>query len=296
MPSSASGTSPRRTRCSRIRSSRATYDRLGHAGLRRGGFEPSFSAFGDLSDVFAAFFGEDLFGGSAARAGPARGPDVQAVVDIELEEAFTGIAVTVPLEVAVACEHCGAKGAEPGTETRSCTTCGGAGMVRRVSRNVFGQFVHQRVCPECGGAGKVFETPCSACEGEGRTIARRQLDVDIPPGIHDGQRILIRGEGNAGYQGGTPGNVLVVVRVRPDPRFIRDGDDLRTTIRLTMTEAALGTTAFVAHSRRRGRARGSGGHPAGRGPASSSARGCPRSRARVAATSTSSWRSRCPRR
>jgi molecular chaperone DnaJ len=225
---------------------RATYDRLGHAGLRRGGFEPSFSAFGDLSDVFAAFFGEDLFGGSASRARSSRGPDVQAVVDIELEEAFTGIGVTVPLDVAVGCEHCGAKGAEPGTETRSCTTCDGAGMVRRVSRNVFGQFVHQRVCPECGGAGKVFETPCTACEGDGRTIARRQLDVDIPAGIHDGQRILIRGEGNAGYQGGTPGNVFVVVRVRPDPRFVRDGDDLRTTIRLTMTEAALGTTALVA--------------------------------------------------
>jgi molecular chaperone DnaJ len=225
---------------------RATYDRLGHAGLRRGGFEPSFAHFGDLSDVFAAFFGEDLLGGSAVRSRSTRGPDLQAVVDIDLEEAFTGLSVTVALEVAVACERCGAKGAEPGTETRSCATCGGGGAVRRVSQNVFGQFVHQRVCPECAGAGKVFETPCGECGGEGRTIARRQLDVEIPAGIHDGQRILIRGEGNAGYQGGTPGNVFVVVRVRPDPRFARDGDDLHTTVRLTMTQAALGTATSIA--------------------------------------------------
>ena len=225
---------------------RATYDRLGHAGLRRGGFEPSFAHFGDLSDVFAAFFGEDLLGGPAARPRSTRGPDVQAVVDIDLEEAFTGVSVTVALDVAVACERCGAHGAEPGTETRACATCAGAGMVRRVSQNVFGQFVHQRVCPECGGAGKVFETPCGECGGEGRTIARRQLDVEIPAGIHDGQRILIRGEGNAGYQGATPGNVFVVVRVRPDPRFARVGEDLHTTVRLTMTEAALGTTTSIA--------------------------------------------------
>ena len=112
----------------------------------------------------------------------------------------------------------GAKGAEPGTETRGCSTCGGAGTVRRVSRNVFGQFVHQRVCPECGGAGNVFEAPCRACGGEGRRFALRELDVDIPAGIHDGQRILVRGEGNAGYRGATPGNAFVVVRVRPDWR------------------------------------------------------------------------------
>jgi molecular chaperone DnaJ len=225
---------------------RATYDRLGHAGLRRGGFEPSFSHFGDLSDVFAAFFGEDLLGGAAPQTRSARGSDVQAVVDIDLEEAFTGVSVTVSLDVAAACDHCGAKGAEPGTETRGCSTCGGAGTVRRVSRNVFGQFVHQRVCPECGGAGNVFEAPCRACGGEGRRFALRELDVDIPAGIHDGQRILVRGEGNAGYRGATPGNAFVVVRVRPDPRFVRSGDDLHTTLRLTMTEAALGARAHVA--------------------------------------------------
>ncbi|MBA3376101.1 MAG: J domain-containing protein [Actinobacteria bacterium] len=225
---------------------RALYDRLGHAGLRRGGLEPSFAHFGDLSEVFAAFFGEDLFGGAASQSGrPARGPDLQAVVEIDLEEAFTGLTVAAPIEVAVACERCAGIGSEPGTGARDCSTCGGAGVVRRVSQNVFGQFVHQQACPECRGLGRVLETPCGDCDGEGRRVVQRKLEVDVPAGIHDGQRIRIRGEGHAGFQSGESGNAFVVVRVRPDSRFVRDGDDLHTAIRLTMTDAALGTTAQV---------------------------------------------------
>jgi molecular chaperone DnaJ len=224
---------------------RATYDRLGHAGLRRGGFEPSMAHFGDLSDVFAAFFGEDLFGGARGNRPSSRGPDLQTVVEIDLDEAFTGITATVPVEVAVACERCDARGSEPGTGSRECSTCGGAGAVRRVSQNVFGQFVHQQTCPECSGIGRVLETPCRDCVGEGRLVVQRSLDVDVPAGIHDGQRIRIRGEGHAGFQRGESGNAFVVVRVRPDPRFVRDGDDLHTAIGLTMTDAALGTTARV---------------------------------------------------
>jgi molecular chaperone DnaJ len=224
---------------------RATYDRFGHAGLRRGGFQP-FADFGSLADVFAAFFGEDLLGGTAAaRQRSTRGGDVQAVVEIDLEDAFSGISVTVPVDVAVACERCGATGAEAGTGTRTCSTCGGVGMVRRVSQNMFGQFVQQRTCPECSGAGQVLEAPCEECAGEGRVVVRRQLEVDVPPGIHDGQRMRVRGEGHAGFQGGERGNAFVVVHVRPDPRFVRDGDDLHTAVRLTMTDAALGTTTRV---------------------------------------------------
>jgi molecular chaperone DnaJ len=223
---------------------RATYDRLGHAGLRRGGFEPSMAHFGDLSDVFASFFGDDFFGGARARPSP-RGPDLQTVVEIDLDDAFTGITATVPVEVAVACEHCEGRGSEPGTGSRECSTCGGVGAVRRVSQNVFGQFVQQQTCPECSGLGRVLETPCRHCRGEGRLVVQRSLDVDIPAGIHDGQRIRIRGEGHAGFQRGESGNAFVVVRVRPDPRFVRDGDDLHTAIGLTMTDAALGTTARV---------------------------------------------------
>ena len=226
--------------------SRATYDRFGHAGLRRGGLQPTFADFGSLADVFAAFFGDEFLGGGATtRQRSTRGGDVQAVVEIDLEDAFNGVSVTVPVDVAVGCERCGASGSEPGTGRRTCSTCAGTGMLRRVSRNVFGEFVHQGTCPECGGQGQVLEAPCTECGGEGRVVQRRQLEVEVPAGIHDGQRIRIRGEGHSGFQGGDRGNAFVLVRVRTDPRFARDGDDLHTAVRLTMTDAALGTTARV---------------------------------------------------
>ena len=225
---------------------RATYDRFGKAGLARGGFEPVFADFGSLSDVFAAFFGDDLLGGAGARQNRSRrGGDVQAVVEIELEEAFTGAAVSVPLDVALPCERCDSSGAEPGTSVRTCPTCSGSGAVRSVSQNIFGQFVQQRACPECGGAGEVMEQACADCGGEGRIVSRTQIEVDVPKGIHDGQQIRVRGEGHAGFRSSERGHAFVIVRVRPDPRFVRDGDDLHTALRLTMTEAALGTAATV---------------------------------------------------
>ena len=223
---------------------RATYDRFGKAGLRRGGFETAFTDFGSVSDIFAAFFGEDLLGGGA-RQRPQRGGDVQVVVEIDLEEAFAGASVTVPLDVAVPCARCDAAGAEPGTSSRSCPTCAGAGVVRSVAQSMFGQFVQQRTCPECEGAGEVLEQPCSDCRGDGRVVSRVQLEVDVPRGIHDGQQIRVTGQGHAGFRSTDRGHAFVVVRVRPDPRFVRDGDDLHTGLRLTMTEAALGTTATV---------------------------------------------------
>jgi molecular chaperone DnaJ len=224
---------------------RALYDRYGKAGLKRGGYEPGFADFGSVADIFASFFGEDLLGGGAARQRSQRGGDLQAVVEIELEDAFAGASVVVSLDVALPCERCDATGAEPDTSTRACSTCAGAGAVRTVSQNIFGQFVQQRTCPDCGGAGEVLERPCAGCLGEGRIGTRRQLDVAIPMGIHDGQQIRVRGEGHAGFRSSERGNAFVVVRVRPDPRFVRDGDDLHTAVRLTMTDAALGTTATV---------------------------------------------------
>ena len=225
---------------------RATYDRFGHAGLRRGGYQPRFTDFGSIADVFAAFFGEDPFGMSTTTPRQqARGGDVQALIEIDLDDAFTGITATVPVEVAVACERCASSRAEPGSGTTTCRVCGGAGVLRRVSRSVFGEFVSQRTCSECGGAGQVLEQPCADCKGEGRLVETRELDVRIPPGIEDGQRIRVRGEGHAGRKGGEAGDVFVAVRVRPDPRFVRDGDDLHTAVRLTMTDAALGTTVSI---------------------------------------------------
>ena len=225
---------------------REVYDRFGHSGLRRGGFQPHVVDFGSLADVFAAFFGDDLL--TAAGRGDPRsmgGGDVQAVVEIELEEAFSGLSVTVPVDLAVACEHCGASGSEPGTGSATCETCGGGGVVGRVTRSIFGELVHQQTCPTCAGVGAVLEAPCAECGGDGRLVARRQLEVDIPAGIDDGQRIRLRGEGHAGFRGSSRGNAFVVVRVHPDPRFVRDGDDLHTAVRVPMTDAALGATVRV---------------------------------------------------
>jgi molecular chaperone DnaJ len=222
---------------------RELYDRYGHAGLRSGGFTPGHFDFGSLSDIFSAFFGDDLFGGPTRRN--ARGADIAAEVELELVEAARGAMREVPFTVAVACEHCGGSGAEPGSAVSSCPTCGGVGRVREVSRSVFGEFVRTHTCPTCSGTGQKFEQLCEVCEGAGRTLEERKLEVTIPAGIHDGQRIRISGEGHAGALGGRAGDAYVLVHVRPDARFVRDGNDVFSTVELTMTQAALGATVTV---------------------------------------------------
>jgi molecular chaperone DnaJ len=223
---------------------RQLYDRYGHEGLRGGGFTPTTFDLGSLADLFAAFFGDDLFG-TAARARSARGADIAARVEIELAEAATGITRAVPFPVTVTCATCGGSGAKPGTQPVPCATCGGRGRLQQVSRSVFGEFVRTQTCPACAGAGRVVQDPCLDCEGSGRTVEERALDVQVPPGIHDGQQIRISGEGHAGSLGGRAGDVYVEVRVKPDPRFVREGNDIFCTVDLTMTEAALGTTVTV---------------------------------------------------
>ena len=220
---------------------RELYDRYGHAGLRRGGYSANHFDFGSLADVFSAFFGDDLIGGARSR----RGGDVIAGVEITLREAATGVKRIVPFTVATACTRCGGDGAEPGTPVSACPTCGGAGRVSQVSRTVFGEFVRSHACPACGGAGRVVETPCTECRGDGRVMQDRPLDVDIPAGIHDGQRIRISGEGHAGPSGAPAGDAYVDVTVLADPDFVRQGEDVFTTVKLTITQAALGATVTV---------------------------------------------------
>jgi molecular chaperone DnaJ len=222
---------------------RSLYDRFGHDGLRRGGFVPTAFDLGDISDLFAAFFGDDLFGARGRRS--RRGADVGAEVEVELAQAATGVDVPIVLDVAVTCETCGGDGAAPGTGFVTCPTCEGGGSVRHVSRTVFGEFVRTQTCPMCAGAGRVVETPCSTCEGAGQTIEQRTVDVSIPPGIHDGQRIRVTGEGHAGEPGGAAGDLYVRVHVQDDPRFVREGNDVYSSIDVPMTAAALGTTITI---------------------------------------------------
>jgi len=221
---------------------RELYDRYGHEGLRTGGYVPT--DFGGLSDLFAAFFGEDIFG-AARGSRAARGADVLAEVEIDLEDAARGITKPIPFGAAVACPTCSGSGAEPGTQPERCERCEGAGRLQSVSSSVFGQFVRTQTCPDCGGTGEVVRSPCLQCNGAGRVTEERTLTVDIPPGIHDGQRIRLSGEGHAGSLGGRAGDVYVLVRIRPDERFVRDGNDIVSTVELTVTQAALGATLTV---------------------------------------------------
>jgi molecular chaperone DnaJ len=223
---------------------RELYDRFGHAGLRSGGFQPSAFDLGSLSDLFSAFFGDDIFG-MGGRMGRSRGADIAASVEIDLAEVATGAKREVPFGVAVPCDRCNGNGAEPGTPVTTCQTCGGNGRVRQVSRSVFGEFVRAGACPTCGGAGRLIEQPCEQCNGAGRMIEERTLEVEIPAGIHDGQRIRLSGEGHAGAAGARAGDVYVDVHVRPDDRFVREGNDVYTTVDLTITQAALGATLSV---------------------------------------------------
>lgn len=222
---------------------RALYDRYGHAGLRSGGFTPTHFDGSGLSDLFAAFFGDDVFGGRSG--GQQRGGDVGAEVVIELVEAAHKTTVSVPFEVAVPCETCGGDGIEPGTKPLACARCEGSGRLHQVSRSVFGEFVRAQTCPQCRGRGQIVEHPCGACDGAGRVVESRELDVEIPAGIHDGQRIRVSGHGHAGALGGRAGDVYVLVRVKPDPRFVREGNDIYSQVDLTIVEAALGVTRTV---------------------------------------------------
>jgi molecular chaperone DnaJ len=225
---------------------RATYDRYGYEGLRSGGYAPTdFGAFGSLSDILGAFFGGDagFFGGG--RGGPAAGGDVGATLAIDLAEAARGTSAELRYEAVARCPRCRGNGAEPGTPITTCGRCGGSGRLQGVTRTPFGQVVRSVTCDACHGDGRVPEQPCGECDGRGRTLEERTLRVDIPAGIEDGQRIRLGGRGHAGDARAPDGDLYVAVRVRPDERFVRDGNDLVTALDVPAPLAALGATLEV---------------------------------------------------
>jgi molecular chaperone DnaJ len=224
---------------------RELYDRFGHEGLSTGGFRPTQFDFANIADLFSVFFGDDLFGMTGPSRRAARGADVLAEVAIELEEAASGTIRSVSLPVSVTCKTCGGSGSAPGTTPETCPRCEGVGRLQSVSSSIFGQFVRTQTCPQCDGSGQVLRTPCEECRGSGQTTEERQLEVEIPPGIHDGQRIRLSGEGHVGLLGGRAGDAYVLVRIKPHERFARDGNDIVSTVDLTVTQAALGTQLTV---------------------------------------------------
>jgi molecular chaperone DnaJ len=229
---------------------RATYDRYGHDGLRSGGQAPNFDGFGSVADIFDAFFGGafgSAFGGGGGHAGPRQGDDVAIAAEMTLDQAYRGAKVDVSYEAIDRCEHCHGNGAEPGTPIQTCERCAGQGVLQAVSRTPFGQVVRQVACDVCGGDGRVAQEPCRECDGRGLVVGRRALEVEIPAGIADGQRIRLTGRGHAGEHGGPSGDLYVVVQVRAQEGWLRDGDDLVTVVDLAAPRAALGTTVEIEH-------------------------------------------------
>ena len=235
---------------------RARYDRFGRAGLGANGAPGGAGGFTDISDIFSAFsdiFGgegrfEDMFGRTAGRRrGQGRpGTDLRVRLALTLEEISEGVERQLKLRKFVPCDHCegtGAEDKEAGFQT--CPTCDGIGEIRQVSNSFFGQFVNVAPCPTCQGEGRTIEERCTVCEGEGRVKGEETVDVEVPAGVAGGHYLQIRGAGNAGVRGGTPGALRVEIDERPHEHFSRDGLDIRHDLYLSFPDAALGAEATV---------------------------------------------------
>ena len=219
---------------------RRLYDQHGHAAFEHGmGGGNAGPGFHDVGDIFGDIFG-NIFGGGGARQGPRRGADIGYMMELDLEEAVAGIEKRIEIPTMAGCEPCKGSGSEDG-KIDTCATCHGRGQVRMQR----GPFQMQAPCPHCGGAGKTIANPCKHCDGAGRVEEDKTLQVKIPAGVDNGDRIRLAGEGEAGPSGMPPGDLYVEVRVRPHALFQRDGDDLHCEIPIRISQAALGDTVRV---------------------------------------------------
>jgi molecular chaperone DnaJ len=216
---------------------RAAYDRYGHAAFEQGGGGAGHGFGAGFASSFSDIF-EDLFGmsGRGGRGGRERGADLRDNMEITREEAFQGKTAQIQIPVAVTCEQCSGTGAKAGTKPKACTMCGGAGRVRQAQ----GFFTLERTCPGCQGRGQMIESPCPSCSGQGRVQKDRSLSVNIPPGVEDGTRIRLAGEGEAGVQGGPPGDLYIFLSLASHQFFQRDGADLHCRVPVSMVAAAVG--------------------------------------------------------
>ena len=242
---------------------RAKYDRFGHDGLHAQGFQ----GFSDINDIFSHF--SDIFGGAfggggssifdeffgqsssgrtrsrhSARTGTP-GSDLKIDLKLTLEEIASGTTKKVKIKRYNKCTVCNGTGAKSPNAFKTCSVCGGSGEVRQVSRSIFGQFVNISTCSNCNGTGKVISDPCPACNGDGRVYGEATIRIQVPAGVTEGSYMTIRGEGNAGKNGGEAGDVIVVFHELPHEYFLRDGDDVIYDLYLSFPEAALGTEVEV---------------------------------------------------
>jgi molecular chaperone DnaJ len=218
---------------------RSAYDRFGHAAFEQGGGMGGFSSSEGFSASMADIF-EDLFGDVMGRRGRSggreRGSDLRYNMEITLEEAYHGKAASLKIPTSATCEACSGTGAKKGSKPKTCATCAGHGRVRAQQ----GFFAIERTCPTCQGRGEMIDNPCPSCSGSGRKTVERSLSVNVPPGVEDGTRIRLAGEGEAGVRGGPPGDLYIFLSVKPHPFFQRDGSDLYCRVPISMVRAALG--------------------------------------------------------
>ncbi len=227
---------------------RQRYDRFGHAGVEGNGSGPQgfegFQNFEGFGDIFDAFFGGGERGGRRRR-GPAKGADLRYNMRITFEDAVFGAEKEIEFPRLERCEHCGGKGAEPGTDMITCPECNGAGEIRRAQQSIFGQFVNVATCPRCQGEGRMIPHPCNKCRGSGREKSTRRISVKIPAGVDEGSQIRIMGEGEAGMRGGESGNLYVVLSVAPHPKFERVEDHILFELPVNVAQAALGAEISI---------------------------------------------------
>jgi len=219
---------------------RAAYDRFGHAAFQNGGGGEGGNPFGSggfdgFSDIFSSIFGE-FMDPRGQRQNAARGADLRYDLELSLEEAFTGAAKDIQIEALAKCDGCAGQGSRGEARAARCGTCGGAGKVRANQ----GFFVIERMCPTCGGSGEVIADPCRACDGEGRALKRRKINVDIPAGVDEGTRIRVAGEGEAGIRCATSGDLYLFVHMKRHALFQRETSNLVADCPISFTTAALG--------------------------------------------------------
>ncbi len=220
---------------------RAAYDRYGKAAFQNGGGGSAGAGFGSFSDIFDNIFGDFADGHRGSRTNVLRGADLRYDLEIGLEDAYNGKATEITVDVAALCEPCGGAGAKPNTKVRTCSTCDGVGQVRAKQ----GFFVVERTCPTCRGAGQIIAEPCPSCRGEGRVDKRKTLSVNVPPGVDQGTRIRLTGEGEAGMRGGPSGDLYIFIHLSRHKLFQREGTTLFARCPVTFTTAALGGTIDV---------------------------------------------------
>jgi len=234
---------------------RASYDRFGEQGLRGGPGSPGFSGFDftDAIDVFMRDFGgfpgfEEFFGGQGGGGGrreSGKGQTLRVRLPLTLQDVAAGVSKKIRVALLDPCSNCDGSGAAPGTSPVPCGNCGGSGEERQVQRSVFGQFVSVGPCRVCRGEGRIIEEACGTCHGEGRVRDEQEIDVEVPPGVSSENFLTLRGKGNSGPRGGPRGDIIVLLEVQDDPRFVRDGEDLMYQLPITFGQAALGDEVEV---------------------------------------------------